>query len=448
MPILDQDDLYLLFEAAVARGLPREALLAGLPPSYVGSLESAKNANGQILQDLQRLNSDEALLDGTVPLRSWLRSAVAQTKVFLEGAVFADGLRKVDHELLGPKASAVSDALAGWKKSELQALARQRLAAWAAPYRDGGDAFPVVRDAAATDGRLDALITAALAQRLDAAILLLAEQRGLAVKVPFAANKLEGLVHANTPFEDVPVWRTRLARHEATVCRIEIDDRAAGTGFLVGPDLLLTAHHVVAGLFDRADALAHLKFRFDFMRSTDGNHLLKGTLVRPAADWKLEWATAAPFELDPQAPVRELRADELDFALIRLERPVGDAPVGTENVGADGRSRGWIHLQSDAALAPFDVNNVTLILQHPEGDALQLMIGTILARPPQRVRYDANTAHGSSGSPCFNFALNLIALHHSGDAKAKGSVYNQGVPTAQIAAACEKAGIELREPPE
>ena len=43
-------------------------------------------------------------------------------------------------------------------------------------------------------------------------------------------------------------WRARLGELEAQVCRVEVPARdrpTAGTGFLVGPDLVLTKYHVI-----------------------------------------------------------------------------------------------------------------------------------------------------------------------------------------------------------
>jgi V8-like Glu-specific endopeptidase len=52
-----------------------------------------------------------------------------------------------------------------------------------------------------------------------------------------------------------------------------------------------------------------------------------------------------------------------------------------------------------------------------------------------RVLYNVNTQAGSSGAPCFNAKLELIALHHAGgkDWPAAGNyLFNQGIPLVQI----------------
>ena len=47
---------------------------------------------------------------------------------------------------------------------------------------------------------------------------------------------------------DIGEWRSRLGRLESQMCRVEINGRAAGTGFLVGPEAVLTAVDVIAPL--------------------------------------------------------------------------------------------------------------------------------------------------------------------------------------------------------
>jgi hypothetical protein len=50
-----------------------------------------------------------------------------------------------------------------------------------------------------------------------------------------------------------------------------------------------------------------------------------------------------------------------------------------------------------------------------------------------RLRYDTNTEGGSSGSPCLDAKLNLVALHHGGDPDTgRLAQYNQGIPIDRI----------------
>ena len=52
-----------------------------------------------------------------------------------------------------------------------------------------------------------------------------------------------------------------------------------------------------------------------------------------------------------------------------------------------------------------------------------------------RLRHQVNTKRGSSGSPCLNARLELVALHHAGDPNfdpARRPAWNAAVPIAAI----------------
>jgi hypothetical protein len=91
----------------------------------------------------------------------------------------------------------------------------------------------------------------------------------------------------------------------------------------------------------------------------------------------------------------------------------------------------WITIATPVpALA---AGNQVFLLQHPAGEPLQLAIGKIVSfNPPgTRVRHDANSKDGSSGSPCFDADLQLVALHHAHDPHYPPD-WNQAVPIASI----------------
>src|SRR5262245_17546491 len=65
------------------------------------------------------------------------------------------------------------------------------------------------------------------------------------LNVQARAEHLEALVNNNpTAFLDVEFHRDQMAAAELTVCRVENPENTPyGTGFLVGPDLVLTCRH-------------------------------------------------------------------------------------------------------------------------------------------------------------------------------------------------------------
>src|SRR5262249_39480733 len=83
---------------------------------------------------------------------------------------------------------------------------------------------------------------------------------------------------------DVRVWQEKLVRIERQVCRIELEGSALGTGFLVGPDVVLTNWHVIE-IAKKAGNVETLGCRFDYVR-LPGDTVDPGQLVMlaPAAD--------------------------------------------------------------------------------------------------------------------------------------------------------------------
>ncbi|MBK8565874.1 MAG: trypsin-like serine protease [Saprospiraceae bacterium] len=70
---------------------------------------------------------------------------------------------------------------------------------------------------------------------------------------------------------DLGVLQKKIAKLEQQVCRIEFDTargRKTGTGFLVGPNLVLTNYHVVEELAIDSSHVDNVKLRFDF-KTTD-----------------------------------------------------------------------------------------------------------------------------------------------------------------------------------
>jgi class 3 adenylate cyclase len=99
---LPPDDITALHKAAVGTGLTahRDTLLAGIAPSFVAGLPINPSPAAQILTDLHTLNSIETLADGTVPLRSWLMSALTLTSSRSESAAFQRALDKLPRNAL------------------------------------------------------------------------------------------------------------------------------------------------------------------------------------------------------------------------------------------------------------------------------------------------------------------------------------------------------------
>ena len=217
---------------------------------------------------------------------------------------------------------------------------------------------------------------------------------------------------------DVKIWLDKLAQIERQVCRIEFDGNAAGTGFLVGPNAVLTNWHVVAAA-KTANALDKIACRFDYLR-LENNTRQPGLAVALHGDGCVNSSPFSPAELTnkPAEPVPTL--NQLDYALLKLSQAVGSED-----------NRGWIKLPETTAM--LEKGAPLLIVQHPDGAPMKLALDTNSIidynSNKTRLRYATNTEAGSSGSPCFSMDWEILALHHFGDPAWKTSpLYNQGIP--------------------
>jgi len=243
-------------------------------------------------------------------------------------------------------------------------------------------------------GRLSELIAGAAAERPRSSRL-----KTLSSRFEFTARvagEEERVVRDDVPFENALQWAEKMYRSRSSVCRIEPQplkesNEGYGTGFLVAKDVVLTNYHVVDSQFFHADRVV-LRFDCDF--GSDGKET-PGRTCGLAADWKV---ATSPRVADGGC----------DYALLRLAEKVADDALPAGPRGALG-------------MGPHDFRwgQPLFILQHPMARPLSLSIGTVTnaAHSPVQIAYDANTDGGSSGSPCFNSALRVVALHHWGETK-------------------------------
>jgi hypothetical protein len=211
------------------------------------------------------------------------------------------------------------------------------------------------------------------------------------------------------------------------VCAIEGAGSRNGTGVLIGVDLVLTNHHVVDSLIATRD-FSSAECRFDYIDAGDG----RGAQAGQTFGIKEVVAFSPPSPGDIDGSDRFL-PDHLDYAIVRLDQPVGRLPCG-ENA-----TRGWITLE-ERPPAP-QIGAPIYILQHPGGrgwlrdqQALRCSSGDLLndIAGGARVLHDAKTLEGSSGSPCFEEdGFRFIALHNarSGDPQGEG---RRAVPLDRI----------------
>lgn len=213
-------------------------------------------------------------------------------------------------------------------------------------------------------------------------------------------------------FKDPAGYRTKMAAAEAQVCRIETGpNEPLGTGFLIGPDHVLTCHHVIAGR-----PLSLLKFRFD-TRVMDDKTVTGRVVVPGMNETDLGMASSVT----------------LDFAVIRLAEKVGTEPL---SMSPDAPPRRW------QTLKPVDIriSDSLSVLQHPNGSELVFAAGGVTGLHGDFVQYAVDTEPGSSGAPVFNTDWKVVALHRN----AGSGAFNTGVRMVRILEALPPRGRRVR----
>lgn len=210
---------------------------------------------------------------------------------------------------------------------------------------------------------------------------------------------LEKVFGSLKPFHDTS-WLERGRQTCASVCVVRNGSAPLGSAFLVGPDLVLTAFHVVADVFAGTVDAGELRFVFDHALGPD-DAPLQALEVRAAEDWQQSWSDV----------------EKLDFALIRLDRDLG---------------RSFLPLP--AAVYAFADHPGLVIVQHPRGAPRKLAFKddeiAIVSADGQRLYHQVPTDGGSSGSPVLSFETwGVVGLHHGWD-----TGRNVGIPIWLIAA--------------
>lgn len=234
-----------------------------------------------------------------------------------------------------------------------------------------------------------------------------------------------------TGLADIAQWRERLATIEACVCRVEVGTSAMGTGFLVGPDLVLTAYHVVAPLFTARQSAKKVRFRFDYR--VLGGEVAPGVILElhPTA-WDIDYCPYGD-EINSPASHQLPTLDQLDYALLRLARSVGMEP--RDPSAGSGLRRGWLPLPvTDSVIT---AGMPLAIAQYASGGPLKIAVDTNavlgLNENHTRIRYATNTEPGAGGAPCFDASWELVAIHQGAQRALDHSrLYGEGIPISAI----------------
>ena len=201
-----------------------------------------------------------------------------------------------------------------------------------------------------------------------------------------------------------------------SVCRIQLKDASSkllgfATGFLIGPGVLLTNHHV----FGQASDAVNSTLDFDYEQDIDGRD-------RPIVQFGLD--TSRLFYAN----------QPLDFSVVAVRPRSIDA-------AKDLKDYGWLFLDGTPGKA--DIGEYLTIIQHPAGERKQVCVreNKLLKLETDTLWYMTDTLAGSSGSPAFNRFWQVVALHHSGVPKTNskgqtltkdGRVWDSSIDESQV----------------
>lgn len=173
-------------------------------------------------------------------------------------------------------------------------------------------------------------------------------------------------------------WVEKALKYAKAVCRVVTPDDK-GSGFITSNGYLFTNNHVIKN----ADAARGTTIEFNFRTDLNGR----------ALDVKRYQLDASTFYTNP----------DLDFSYVK----VIDQPANLLN------QWGFVEFDAGAALTAGDA---VTIIQHAGGDELQIALDAnkVISKWDQYLFYDTPTLGGSSGSPVFNQAWKVVALHHAG----------------------------------
>ncbi len=197
-------------------------------------------------------------------------------------------------------------------------------------------------------------------------------------------------------------WIERGLQASKSVCRI-LTSSGLGSGFLIGPNLLMTNNHVIPNATVAAQTVIEFNYQHDF----EGHNL-------PTCRYKLD---TSRFHSNPS----------LDYSLAGL-LPDPNKPALED----------WGQVLLNPHADPIPGEHVTII-QHPNGGLKQIVLtaNQVVGLWEHRLHYTTDTMPGSSGAPVFNDLWQVIAIHHAGgelqiNAQGNKRFVNEGILMSAI----------------
>ena len=410
----------------------RRSLIAGLPEMLRNSVGSSELPNTEVMNIVEVADGEVwgQLPDGAWSIIRVVENSVVQVRGSKLGAdleALLNTLKKRAVELATPKApvSTGKDQLTGLQLKKLHAAflsafdenalelmlmfrLNQRLDFIVKKDNLNAMVFDLLTWAQ-DNGKLMELIYGALAENPgNEALRSFAEEMGFVATSPVTPPLLPPTGEApavavaggssGPVFMDPGSFLARMSEAEPAVCRVELSQKGTGTGFLVGPSVVMTSYHVVNRAIENPGEPQEITLRFGYKMSPDGTTLYQGQVYRLASDWLID------------------SDEKLEFALLRVAASPGDEPVGNQ---PGGPPRRWLNPKAEHT---FQHGDPLYMIQHPLAGPLKIAyasdsVVSINAEQTQ-LTYRMSTAPGSAGAPCFTDKWELVAMHHSANKEA------------------------------
>lgn len=253
-------------------------------------------------------------------------------------------------------------------------------------------------------------------------------------------NKAKGSKNAGAfylGYGDAQNWTGKVLIKNHTTGRYEFK----GSGILIGPNLFLTAWHVVASLFNTAGSSGYhpnninsgdLVIDFDdFTVRNERTYAWQPQETRRVdvntKKWCEIFSPCHPQELSRTLPNPLTDLNNFwDYCIIRL----------AENIG-DERRYATLYHEAEVPITNGDVYifhyQAGLPLNYSDGLIVNTEPPNLNAIPKFRFLHCANTDEGSSGGPCFDKTFTLFGLHQGEWMNSPGGLQaNRGIPIVRI----------------
>jgi hypothetical protein len=329
---LSDDEVHAVRTAAIELGLNTDgnlaALAAGISPAFIGGAMVGANPTAKLLTVTAKMNTTKNLVSGEVPLSKWLNNAILLAGGAPQELVFRNALEKL----------AVDRVSAAMAEPDVDETPRT------------------------ASGSLEIAID---------------EDDTLGV-----AFLLQGALAARS------VAKLRVHRHfdgAPSFIAAGKPDWSLGTGWMIGPQLLITNYHVVNARGPREAAASDADFEAQ-AEATEADFDYVGDEAMTMTVPTLECAASDR---------------DLDYAVLRLDAAAADRPAL--------RLRGNPLTRPPGSALRERVN----VLQHPDGDPMRLGFRNnfVVTGSVDRLSYLTDTRGGSSGSPICDDAWFVAGLH-------------------------------------